>query len=179
MWFDEKVKYGFKILVLCALFLTLSEQVKADEKPDYGDYPEEIRQYFENIFREGQNKYAFRENYPGGFLTWQKDIRPFLKKLIGLEKIRSLASSIGIEEIIEDSRAIKIRMSENTMIKPDLLVSQIEKSSKISIDRKEKDVIIFRPEAAAEEKRLEELKKWLQQISAPNNKNAGKVLNQS
>ena len=94
-----------------------------------------------------------------------------VKVLIELEKIRALASSLEIEEIIEDSKAIKIRMSKNTRIDPELIVSIIQKDKRISFDRKEKDILIFNPKAKQEEKRLEELKKWLQQISVPNNTN--------
>jgi transcription-repair coupling factor (superfamily II helicase) len=92
-----------------------------------------------------------------------------VKVLIELEKIRALASSLEIEEIIEDSKAIKIRMSDNTRIDPGMIVTFIQKDKRISFDRKEKDILVFKPKADKEEKRLEEVKKWLQQISMPNN----------
>ncbi|MBN2403092.1 MAG: transcription-repair coupling factor [Spirochaetes bacterium] len=94
-----------------------------------------------------------------------------VKILVELEKIRALASSLEIEEVIEDSRAIKIRMSKNTRIDPGKIVSIIQKDKRLSFDRKEKDILIFKPKADKEEKRLEEVKKWLQQISVPNNTN--------
>ncbi|MFH0977339.1 MAG: transcription-repair coupling factor [Spirochaetota bacterium] len=94
-----------------------------------------------------------------------------VKILIELEKIRALASSLEIEEIIEDSKAIKIRMSKNTRIDPNVIVSIIQKDKRIVFDRKDKDILIFNPKATQEEKRLDELKKWLQQLSAPNNNN--------
>jgi transcription-repair coupling factor (superfamily II helicase) len=94
-----------------------------------------------------------------------------VKVLIELEKIRAIASSLEIEEIIEDSRAIKIRMSKNTKIDPVKIVSIIKKDKRLSFDHKEKDILVFKPAGTDEEKRLEELKKWLQQISVPNNNN--------
>ncbi len=89
---EVKFKYSFLILVLCGLFLILSEGAKAEDKPDYGNYPEDVKQYFHYMFNENQNKYAFREDYPGGFQVWQMDTRPVLHKLVGLDKI---AEQIG------------------------------------------------------------------------------------
>ena len=94
-----------------------------------------------------------------------------VKVLIELEKIRAIASSLEIEEIIEDSKAIKIRMSKNTRIDPKQIVTIIQKDKRISFDQKEKDILIFKPKAEEQEKRLEEVKKWLQQISSANNNN--------
>ncbi len=94
-----------------------------------------------------------------------------VKVLIELEKIRSLASSLIIEEIIEDSKSIKIRMSGITKIDPGMIVSIIQKDKRVSFDRKEKDILVFKPKSDKEEKRLDELKKLLQQLSVPNNKN--------
>jgi transcription-repair coupling factor (superfamily II helicase) len=94
-----------------------------------------------------------------------------VKVLIELEKIRALASSLEIEEIIEDSKAIKIRMSGNTKIDPGLIVKNIQKDKRLSFDRKEKDILVFKPKSDKEEKRLEELKKWLQQFTVFNNTN--------
>jgi dienelactone hydrolase len=59
----------------------------AEDRKDYGDYPEEIRQYLQRLLSKGQHKYAFRPDYPGGFDAWQKQVRPILQKLIGLDKI--------------------------------------------------------------------------------------------
>jgi transcription-repair coupling factor (superfamily II helicase) len=92
-----------------------------------------------------------------------------VKVLIEVEKIRALASSLEIEEIIEDSRAIRIRMSKNTKINPAKIIKYIQKDKRLSLDHKEKDILIFKPESKQQEKRLEEVKKWLQQISAGNN----------
>ncbi|MBN2040939.1 MAG: transcription-repair coupling factor [Spirochaetes bacterium] len=92
-----------------------------------------------------------------------------VKILIELEKVRALASSLEIEEIIEDSKTIKIKMSENTKIDPALIVTLMEKDKRLSLDFKEQDILIFKPDSSSEEKRLEELKKWLQQISIGNN----------
>ncbi len=49
------------------------------------------------------------------------------------------------------------------------IIEKIQKDKRISLDHKEKDVLIFKPEALEEEKRLEEVKKWLQQMSIPTN----------
>jgi cephalosporin-C deacetylase-like acetyl esterase len=59
----------------------------AEDKNDFGDYPEQVKQYLQCLFSKGQQKYAFRADYPGGFDTWQKQARPVLHKLVGLDKI--------------------------------------------------------------------------------------------
>jgi len=59
----------------------------AENTSDFGDYPKEVRQYLQSMFSKGQQRYAFRADYPGGFKEWQKHARPVLHKLIGLDKI--------------------------------------------------------------------------------------------
>jgi len=59
----------------------------AEDKNDFGDYPEQVKQYLQYLFTKGQQKYAFRSDYPGGFDTWQKQAHPVLSKLVGLDKI--------------------------------------------------------------------------------------------
>jgi hypothetical protein len=39
------------------------------------------------MLSKGQQKYAFRTDYPGGFEGWQRQTRPVLRRLIGLDKI--------------------------------------------------------------------------------------------
>ncbi len=59
----------------------------AEDKNDFGDYPEQVKQYLQCLLSKGQQKYAFRSDYPGSFDTWQKQARPVLSKLVGLDKI--------------------------------------------------------------------------------------------
>ena len=54
---------------------------------DLGDYPGQVRQYLQQMLSKGQQKYAFRSDYPGGFEGWQKQARPVIRKLIGLDKM--------------------------------------------------------------------------------------------
>lgn len=88
--------------------------------------------------------------------------------LIELEKIRAIASSLEIEEIIEDSRSIRLRFSKNTRIELKKVISLIRKDSRISLDPREQEILVFKPESEEKEKRLEELKKLLQQFSPGN-----------
>ena len=73
---------------------------KAEDKNDFGDYPELVKQYLKYIFNKGQYKYAFRSDYPGDFDTWQKQARPVLRKLIGLDKIKQVGHHASKVEFI-------------------------------------------------------------------------------
>ena len=70
--------------ILICIFIKCTS---AENRKDYGDYPKEVRQYLQCLFTKGQHKYAFRSDYPGGFDAWQKQTRPVLHKLVGLDKI--------------------------------------------------------------------------------------------
>ena len=84
--------------------------------------------------------------------------------LIELERIRSLASSLHIDEIMEDSRSIRIKITEKTTVDTNRLIKQITSNKRLSLDPRDKSTLIFTPEESGE-KKLQELKKWLQQIS--------------
>ena len=63
---------------------------------DYGSYPAPVKKYLGRLYDEGRRKYAFREDYPGGFEQWSKQWRPALRRLLGLEKI---AESVGEHKV--------------------------------------------------------------------------------
>ncbi|MCP4130675.1 MAG: transcription-repair coupling factor [bacterium] len=85
--------------------------------------------------------------------------------LIEFERVRTLASSLFIEEILEDSKTIKIRISGETTIDPASLVEMISTDKRLSIDPNDKELLLLTPRSKEVEKKLAELKKWLQQIS--------------
>ncbi|MDR3238073.1 MAG: transcription-repair coupling factor, partial [Spirochaetia bacterium] len=82
--------------------------------------------------------------------------------LIELEEIRAIASALRIDEIIEQSKSIKIRVTEQSVIDSAELVKQIAVDKRISVDPKDNEILIFNPDNRQTEKKLEELKKWLQ-----------------
>ena len=84
--------------------------------------------------------------------------------LIELEEIRTLASSLCIDEILEQTRSIKIKISAQNLIDPGKLVKQISEDRRLSVDPRDNEVLIFSPGSAEPEKKLPELKKWLQQF---------------
>ncbi|MFC1668771.1 transcription-repair coupling factor [Spirochaetota bacterium] len=88
-----------------------------------------------------------------------------VKILIELERLRALASSLLIEEIVEDSKSIKIKISKQSKIDLKKLVEQIKIDPRLSVDPENNEILIFRPNMKNVEKKLVELKKWLQQIS--------------
>jgi transcription-repair coupling factor (superfamily II helicase) len=85
--------------------------------------------------------------------------------LVELEEIRALASSLRIDEILEQSKAIRIRISANSVIEPSLLVKELATDGRLSIDFSDREILIFNPKAKQAEKKLLELKKWLQQLA--------------
>jgi transcription-repair coupling factor (superfamily II helicase) len=85
--------------------------------------------------------------------------------LIELELIRSIASNMYIEEIIEGEKAIRIRISEQTRIDTETLLKNIKEDPRLMLDPQNNDTLIFKHTEKETEKKLEELKKWLQDIS--------------
>ena len=80
--------------MLIAIFPVYSH---AENTSDFGDYPKEVRQYLQSMFSKGQQRYAFRTDYPGGFKEWQKQSRPVLHQLIGLDKISEQVGDHGFK----------------------------------------------------------------------------------
>ena len=85
--------------------------------------------------------------------------------LVELEKIRAVASMLQIAEIIEDSRAVKVKIGHDARIDRAALVSFIAEDERLSIDPRDQEILVFSPRSAGPEKKLLELKKWLQQLS--------------
>ena len=85
--------------------------------------------------------------------------------LVEVEKLRAISSKLKIDEVIEDSRSIKIKISSETTIDIMKIMEIIATDKRISIDPKESEIIVFTPKSDILEKKLTELKKWLQQIS--------------
>ncbi|MCA9414816.1 MAG: acetylxylan esterase [Candidatus Omnitrophica bacterium] len=67
-----------------------SRGVWAEDKADpFNAYPDSVVKYLRRIYDEGQVKFSYREDYPGGFEVWQKEAREELRRLIGLDRIVS------------------------------------------------------------------------------------------
>ena len=88
-----------------------------------------------------------------------------MRILIELEKIRAIASSLGIDEIIEESRSVKIRISAESRIDRNEIIESIKKDNRLNLDSKDRELLYLKLSESDEEKKLLELKKWLQQIS--------------
>jgi len=88
MWLTKTRFNDLRQLICIGFLICISlKPTRAENGKDYGDYPKEVRRYLQCLFTKGQHKYAFRADYPGGFDTWQKQTRPVLHKLVGLDKI--------------------------------------------------------------------------------------------
>ncbi len=88
-----------------------------------------------------------------------------VKVLVELEKIRAIASTLQIAEILEDSRAIKVKIGSVARIDRAALITHIAEDERLSIDPRDQEILIFKPPSISSEKKLLELKKWLQQLS--------------
>jgi len=90
---------------------------------------------------------------------------PEVSVLIELERVRALASALRIDEILEDSRAIRIRMSAESKVDRAKLVKYMASDRRFSLDAKDRDTLLFSTKNMAGEKKISELKKWLQLMS--------------
>jgi len=88
-----------------------------------------------------------------------------VRTLIDLEEIRTIASALEIDEILEESRAIKITISEAARADRQKLVESITSDERLTIDPRNPDVLHLDLSDMSVEKKLAHLKKWLQQIS--------------
>jgi len=84
--------------------------------------------------------------------------------LVELERIRAIASSLKISEILEENSKIRIRISSFCTIPGEKLSSAVSKDKRLSLEPKEPELLIFSYTEKGTEKKLTELKKWLQQF---------------
>lgn len=84
--------------------------------------------------------------------------------LIEIEQIRALASLMAIDEILEDSHSIRIKISGGSKIDVNKLVKQIAADKRLAIDPGDRETLVFTPESMNTEKKIPGLKKLLQQL---------------
>lgn len=84
--------------------------------------------------------------------------------LIELERIRAIASTLRISEILEESNRIRIRISSSCTIPGEQLADLVSKDKRFSLDPKDPELLLFKITEKSAEKKLHELKKWLQQF---------------
>jgi dienelactone hydrolase len=80
-------------------FAGLSAAVLAGPLPaiaqDVGalEYPDPAARYLKRLYDEKTQRFAFRDDYPGGFANWRNDARAELALRLGLERIAASAGS--------------------------------------------------------------------------------------
>jgi transcription-repair coupling factor (superfamily II helicase) len=89
---------------------------------------------------------------------------PEVKILIELERIRVIASTLKISEIIEENNRVKMRISSFCIIPVEKLASVISKDKRLTLDPQDPELLLFKYNEKDVEKKLHELKKWLQQF---------------
>jgi transcription-repair coupling factor (superfamily II helicase) len=87
-----------------------------------------------------------------------------VKVLIEIEQIRAMASLLAIDEILEDSRSIRIKISSASKVDVNRLVSLMATDRRLSIDPGDHETLIYIPESMDTEKKVPGLKKLLQQL---------------
>jgi transcription-repair coupling factor (superfamily II helicase) len=89
-----------------------------------------------------------------------------VRLLIEIERIRTIASMLLIDEILEDSYGtIRITISEQAIFDFGKLASLITRDARFAFDPVNKSILRFKPVESETEKKLNELKKWLQQLA--------------
>ncbi len=88
-----------------------------------------------------------------------------VRVLVEVEKIRALASGLEIDEIIEDKKAVRIRITSDSKVNREGMVALLKKDKRLTIDRGDREVLVFHPGDADDEKKLAVLKKLLQQLT--------------
>ena len=89
---------------------------------------------------------------------------PEVKILIELERIRVIASTLKISEIIEENNRIKMRISSFCIIPGQNLTSAVSKDKRLTLDPQDPELLLLKISEKDVEKKLFELKKWLQQF---------------
>jgi transcription-repair coupling factor (superfamily II helicase) len=84
--------------------------------------------------------------------------------LVELERIRAISSSLKISELLEEGDRIKIRISSLCIIPGEKLAAAVSKDKRLSLDPNDPELIVLKYNEKSSEKKLYELKKWLQQF---------------
>jgi len=88
-----------------------------------------------------------------------------VKTLIEIEQIRAMASLLAIDEIMEDSRSIRIKISGTAKVDVKKIVKLMAADRRLSIDQADREILVFVPGSMKAEKKDPELKKLLQQLA--------------
>ena len=76
------------------------------ETPAPRQHPEEVAAHLQRLYAAKHRRFAWRDDYPGGFAKWEKEWRPELRKLIGLDRIGALSGLhipiVSLHEPVED-----------------------------------------------------------------------------
>jgi len=89
---------------------------------------------------------------------------PEVNILVELERIRAMASSLLIDEILEENMKIRIRISGRCNIPRDALAKSISSDRRFTPDPSDSEILVFKNDEKSVEKKLSALKKWLQQF---------------
>ena len=84
--------------------------------------------------------------------------------LIEMQKLRTLASSVFMDEIIETEKYVRIKISKDTELDMAVLFISVKSDKRFKNDPDDQSVLLMFTEETESEKKIFEVKKWLQQI---------------
>jgi transcription-repair coupling factor (superfamily II helicase) len=87
-----------------------------------------------------------------------------VETLIEIQRLRTLASSVYLEEIIETEKYIRIKISKDTTLDLPALFVAVKSDKRFKIDPDDQSAILLFSKEEESEKKLLEVKKWLQQM---------------
>jgi len=87
-----------------------------------------------------------------------------VETLIEIQRLRTLASSVYLEEIIETEKYIRIKISKDTTLDLPKLFVAVKSDKRFKIDPDDQSSILLFSKEEESEKKLLEVKKWLQQM---------------
>ena len=67
-------------------------------------HPASVEAFLEQLYAADRRQRSFRPDYPGGFHEWQRDARPLLRRLIGLDTIAKQVSGYASTVQLGDTR---------------------------------------------------------------------------
>lgn len=91
-----------------------------------------------------------------------KEVETFLL----MEKIRAVASGLGLESIFETGGEIRLKVSSNYRGDGDTVIQLIQKRVGLSLSPKEPNILRYKPYSEVEEERLQEILALLQNLQA-------------
>jgi transcription-repair coupling factor (superfamily II helicase) len=88
-----------------------------------------------------------------------------VKILVDIESLRTIASGLKLDEILEGCRAIRIRIAGNSLIDIPKVLKFMKSDKRLTIDPSDINLLLSDPKVSDTGKKILELKNLLQQMA--------------